>query len=38
MYKEALVINKIQGLICHKTKLKRIIYIYLIYVYKEDFV
>ena len=33
MYKEDLVLNNLQWLICHKTKRNPI---YLIYMYKED--
>ena len=36
MYKEDLVLNKLQRLICHKTQLNQIIYIYIVYVDKED--
>ena len=36
MYKENLALNNLQWLICHKTQLDQIIYIYLVYMYKED--
>ena len=34
MYKKDLALNKLQWLICHKTKQKKIIY--SIYMYKKD--
>ena len=36
MYKEDLVLNNLQWLICHKTQPNQN-HIYLIYMYKEDF-
>ena len=36
MYKENLALNNLQWLICHKTQPDQIIYIYLVYMYKED--
>ena len=36
MYKENLVLNNLQWLICHKCQPNQIIYIYIMYLYKED--